>query len=106
MSTWYGGNGANIAQKENGWSKTDYQRYNNTEYNQVYESIPTLTDTEKAAEAFIKMNDIVIDDFAVVPLVQRAADKYAISNTLRNENVALGPFEGDFWNIANWNRTT
>jgi len=106
MSTWYGGDGKNISQKENGWSKTDYQRYNSPEFNQLYESLDTLTDTEKAVEVFIKLNDIVIDDVAVVPLVQRAADKYAIANTLNNQNVALGPFEGDYWNIANWNRTS
>ena len=40
----------------------------------------------------------------MIPIVNRAADKYAISNRLRNENVAkcVG-FEYNYWNIANWN---
>ena len=63
------------------------------------------TDPERAAELFIQMNDMVIADYVVIPLVQRAADKYGIVNTLRDENVALGPFESNYWNIANWTRT-
>ena len=51
----------------------------------------------------VKMNDILVNDVAVIPEVNRAADKYAIHNRLRNENVALSALEGDFWNIANWN---
>jgi peptide/nickel transport system substrate-binding protein len=51
----------------------------------------------------IQLNDIVINDIAVIPLVNRAVDKYAIHNRLRAENVAMSAFEGDFWNIANWN---
>ena len=49
------------------------------------------------------MNDILVNDVAVIPQVNRAADKYAISNRLRNENVALSSMELDYWNIANWN---
>ena len=49
------------------------------------------------------MNDILVNDVAVIPEVNRAADKYAIHNRLRNENVALSALEGDFWNIKNWN---
>jgi hypothetical protein len=40
----------------------------------------------------------------VVPLVARAALVSSVSNTLSPDNIALGPWEGDFWNIANWRR--
>ena len=43
---------------------------------------------------------------AIVPLVNRAADKYAISTTLRDENVAQSDLTVNYWNIANWNRTS
>ena len=48
------------------------------------------------------MNDIVVAEYACIPLVHRATDKYAISNRINNDNVALGPFESNFWNIQNW----
>ena len=62
------------------------------------------TDPEAAAQLLIQMNDHLINNVVVVPLVNRAADKYAISNTLYDENVAIGPFELNYWNVANWNR--
>jgi len=106
MVTWYTGvDGSNMAQKANGWSGQNLGRYQNPEYDKLYDEAVNATDPERAAELFIQMNDMVIADFAIIPLVQRAADKYAISNTLRDENVALGPFESNYWNIANWNRT-
>jgi peptide/nickel transport system substrate-binding protein len=106
MLGWYAGpNGENIAQKENNWNGQNYQRYSNPEYDALFEAVQTETDLERAAEMFIQMNDILINDVAVIPLVNRAADKYAISVTLRDENVALSPFEQNYWNIVNWNRT-
>jgi peptide/nickel transport system substrate-binding protein len=64
------------------------------------------TDPEKAADLFIAMNDLLIEDFALIPLVQRAAEKYGIATTLRDENVAASAWEAIYWNIANWNRIT
>jgi peptide/nickel transport system substrate-binding protein len=104
MISWYGGDD-NIAQKSNSWNGQNYGRYNNDEYNKLFEQVRLETDLEKAAEMFIQLNDIVINDIGVVPLVNRSADKYAIANTLRDENVALGSFDLNYWNIANWNRT-
>ena len=51
----------------------------------------------------IAMNDVLINDVVIIPEVNRAADTYAISNNLNNDNVAVGPFEINYWNIANWN---
>src|SRR5215203_1967971 len=105
MLTWYAGpENENIAQASNQWSGLDYSRYQNAEYDELLDQARLETDIEKAAELFIQMNDILINDVAVVPLVNRAADKYGISTTLRDENVALSPFEYNYWNIANWNR--
>ena len=47
---------------------------------------------------------ISVDEVAVIPLVNRAADKYAISTTLYDENIGVSDFEVGYWNIANWNR--
>jgi peptide/nickel transport system substrate-binding protein len=105
MLTWYAGpEGENIAQASNNWSGQNYGRYQNAEYDQLFEQARLETDLEKAAELFIQLNDILINDVAVIPLVNRASDKYGISTTLRDENVALSPFEYNYWNIANWNR--
>ncbi len=110
MAGWYAGlDGRNIAQRSNNWSGQNYQRYQNPEYDALYEAVQTETDFERAAELFIQMNDMLVEDVAAVPLVNRAADKYAHANSLLHgdeDNVALSPFETNYWNIANWNRSS
>src|SRR5665811_2314121 len=108
MIGWYGGTGVsgdNIAQASNDWQGQNFQRYVNEEYDAGYEELLTVTEAERANELLIEMNDILINDVAVIPQVNRAADKYAISLEINNENVALSPFELNYWNIAHWNRT-
>ena len=59
---------------------------------------------EEAFELLIQLNDIIIAERAIIPLVNRAGSVYALSNRLRPENIALGVgFEYNYWNIANWN---
>ena len=78
MLGWYAGpEGENIAQASNDWSGQNCCRFQNADYDKLFEQVRLETDLEKAAELFIQMNDILINDVAVVPLVNRAADKYA-----------------------------
>ena len=106
MTDWYAGpDGVNIAQESNGWTGGNRQRWVNADYDAAYEALQEATTLEEAAELLITMNDLIIEDRAVIPLVNRAADVYATSKTLHDENVALGVgFEYNYWNIANWNR--
>ncbi len=106
MSSWYAGKDrSNIAQESNGWSGDNTQRYVNDDYDVLYEQLQVASTLQEASELLIQMNDMIINDRAVVPMVNRSADTYAISNTLREENIAIGVgLEFDYWNIANWNR--
>jgi peptide/nickel transport system substrate-binding protein len=105
MIGWYAGpDGENIAQRSNSWNGQNYGRFQNAEYDRLFEQVRLETDIEAAAELFIQMNDIIINEVAVVPIVNRAADKYAIATTLVNDNVAVSDFEVNYWNIANWVR--
>jgi peptide/nickel transport system substrate-binding protein len=105
MLRWVSHNGENIPQKANGWAAVDESRYNNPTYDALYDEAAKETDPERAAELFIQMNDILIEDVVVIPIVQRASEKYGIAKDLNKENIAGGPFESLYWNIANWNRT-
>jgi peptide/nickel transport system substrate-binding protein len=106
MLDWYAGpDGENVAQMANDWNAVNYGRYQNAEYDELIDQVRLETDIARAAELFIQANDILIEDVTIVPLVNRAADKYAVATTLRDENVAMSDFETNYWNIANWNRT-
>jgi peptide/nickel transport system substrate-binding protein len=104
MVRWYAGpDNEEIAQEENGWAGRNIHRWKNEEYDALYEEAQVETDPERQAELFIQLNDIVIDNNVVIPLVS-PGNKQAYSRTLNADNIGVGPFEFDYWNIANWNR--
>lgn len=105
MVRWYAGpDNSEIAQKENNWSGRNIHRWKNEEYDALYEQAQVESDPETIAELFIQMNDMVISNNVVIPLVN-VGNKVAYSRTLNAENLAIGSFEFEYWNIANWNRT-
>ncbi len=108
LAYWYAGpEGANIAQAGNGWSGANNQRFVNEEYDALYEALATETDPEAAAHAFIRLNDIVIEQNAAIPLVQRSAgNSYGANNRINNDNILAHSWEVLYWNIANWNLAT
>lgn len=62
-----------------------------------------ITDLEAAGQKLIELNDILINDVAIIPEVNRPSDTYAITKTLNADNIALGVgYELNYWNIANW----
>jgi peptide/nickel transport system substrate-binding protein len=107
MQYWYAGpNGSNISQKANDWTGTNKNRYQNPDYDALYEQVTQETNAEKAAAIFVQLNDIVINDVVEIPIVTRVAQEYAAALSLRQENIADSAFESVYWNIANWNRVS
>jgi peptide/nickel transport system substrate-binding protein len=105
---WYSGGESrdNIAQKSNTWLGTNRQRWISDEYDALFEQLKAATDVETAFDLIIQMNDVIINDRAIIPIVNRSSDTYAASSTLEPANIAIGVgFELNYWNLANWNRT-
>jgi peptide/nickel transport system substrate-binding protein len=104
VAGWYAGeNNEHFAQASNDWQGRNYQRYANPEFDAVFEELERAASMEEAGELLIALNDILIDDVAVIPLVNRPADTYAMSKRLVQENIAIGAgFEMNYWNAANW----
>jgi peptide/nickel transport system substrate-binding protein len=102
MNQWYAGpDNTNVAQKANGWTGQNLSRYVNPDYDAMFEEVRTEIDPEKSAALFIALNDLLVDEQVVIPVVQRG-DFLAISNRLNADNLGSGPFETDYWNIENW----
>lgn len=102
VQRWYAGpDGENISQKSNEWSRTNIQRYRNDEYDALFDQVRTETDAAKQIELFIAMNDHLIDNNVLVPLVA-VAERSACAAWMNEESLHLGPFGLDYWNIANW----
>lgn len=102
MEAWWSGkDGANIAQKSNQWAGQNYTRFQNADYDAAFVQAQTETDAEALAKLFITMNDIVIMNHIIVPLV-RVGTKQGASKKLNADNIAPAAFSYDTWNIANW----
>lgn len=104
MERWYAGpEGENVSQLANQWSGQNQQRYANADYDALLDQIRVETDPEALTELFIQANDLLINDVALIPLVQ-VAEKAAAATWLNEANFGFGPFGYNYWNIANWNR--
>ena len=89
-----------VASKENKWQGRNITRWRSEEYDKVYRAAETEMDPVKRAALFIKMNDLVIQNVVVVPVVQRPRVA-AVSRRLRVEQSG---WDSDFWALQNWYR--
>ena len=103
MSNWYAGeDDANISQKENNWQGYNVQRWRNADFDAAFEALRSASTEDEAQQLLWELNDLTINDYAVIPLVLRPFYT-AISNRLELRNQAFeNPFSGYFWNIENW----
>lgn len=90
-----------IAQKANNWSAPNWPRYCNPEFDVLYEQSATELDSQKRRRLIVQMNDFLINDFAVIPIVERSS-AFGISNDL--VGVEPTPWDVDVWNIKDWRR--
>ncbi|WP_413467418.1 peptide ABC transporter substrate-binding protein [Pleurocapsa sp. FMAR1] len=90
-----------IPQKANNWSGDNNSRYCNPEYDQLWQEASQELDPQKRTQLFIAMNDLLIKDAAVIPLVHRA-DVAAFSNSLTGYH--LTAWDMRTWDIMNWKR--
>ncbi len=90
-----------IPQKANNWSGDNNSRYCNPEYDRLWQGASRELDPEKRNQLFIEMNDLLIKDAVVIPLVHRA-DVMAFGNSI----TGYEPTAWDMrtWDIMNWRR--
>jgi peptide/nickel transport system substrate-binding protein len=90
-----------IAQKANNWAGRNFVRWANAEYDRLWKQADTEMDPVTRAALFIRMNDLVIEDVVVIPVVWRQ-EVSAVSHTLRG--LALSPWDSILWDLAFWYR--
>jgi len=89
-----------IASKENKWQGTNSTRWLNEEYDKLYRSAEDELDPVKRAALFIAMNDMVVKNGVVIPVVYRP-QVTALSHKLRT---TLSGWDNSFWNLKDWYR--
>lgn len=101
MVSWWG-DPSNIAQKDNNWSGNNYERWQNEEYDELYQQASTELDEQRQIDLMTRMNDLVVNNVAVIPQIQRNNVQGQAKNL---SGLELSPWTSDLWNIANWVRT-
>ncbi|MFM6455790.1 MAG: hypothetical protein ACKPH7_28730 [Planktothrix sp.] len=94
--------GAN-PQKANKWTGDNFSRYCNPEYDKLWTQATTEIDPKKRQEILIKMNDMLINNTIVIPLVHRA-DVQGVNQQLTG--VDLTPWDLTVWNIKDWKKSS
>ena len=92
-----------IASKSNEWRGDNYHRYSNPEFDAMHEQLLKETDIAKRNELAIKMNDILVSDVVVIPLVARTQPTDGKSKQL--QGIVPNPWDSVLWNVGDWTKT-
>ena len=91
-----------IATQANNWQTPNNARYCNPEYDALWQAAQTELDAEKRASLFEEMNNLLVQDVALIPIVHRA-----IANGVNQSLTGLTPtpWDASTWDIAQWQRS-
>jgi peptide/nickel transport system substrate-binding protein len=87
-----------IASKDNKWQGRNITRWRSADYDALFHAAEHETDPVKRAALFIEMNDMVIKNIVVIPVVYRP-QVAAVSNKL---HVLLSGWDSYIWNLYDW----
>ncbi len=87
----------------NQWNSGNDGRYCNEEYDALFETLKGELDLEKRTEIAIQLNDILSNDVALIPLVNRRTPNAKLKNL---DGPTFNTFDSSIWNIASWKRTS
>ncbi len=82
------------------WSGSNYERWCNKDYDALFDQLKKETDPAKRTEIAIKMNDLLVNDVVVIPLVARKSPVSGVSKTLKG--ILPNGWDSEMWNIADW----
>ncbi len=93
----------NIPGPDTGWLGNNIQRSCDPEYDALVEQMARTADLEDRAALAIQMNDMIVQNGWMIPLIHRGAVS-ARRNDL--EGVLMNVWDSELWNIADWTRAS
>ena len=86
---------------ENGWLERNVPRHCDPEYDRLFTELTVTGGIEARAELVKAMNDILIENGVIIPLVFRGSVS-AHSNSLGG--VDMNGWDSEMWNVQDWHR--
>ncbi|WP_422008784.1 peptide ABC transporter substrate-binding protein [Reyranella sp.] len=88
------------ATKDNKWQGRNVTRWQNQEYDDTHKAAQVELDPVKRAAMLIRCNELVIENYAVIPLVMRPNASAAASDLA----LEISGWDNNTWDLANWYR--
>ncbi|WP_174842814.1 peptide ABC transporter substrate-binding protein [Candidatus Oscillochloris fontis] len=92
---------AEVNSVANQWTKANDLRYCNPAYDALYNQFISEFDSSKRAELAMQLNDFLINDAVVIPLINRLTPNAKAKSLVGPTHSS---FDSMFWNIATWKR--
>ena len=92
---------AEVNSSANQWNKGNDGRYCSKDYDALYAKLKVEMDPVKRAEIAIQMNDVLSNDVATIPLINRRTPNGKLKTLL---GPTFNTFDSSIWNIAVWSR--
>jgi peptide/nickel transport system substrate-binding protein len=90
------------ANKENKWQGRNVSRWQSKEYDAIWKQAEQELDAVKRAAMYIKLNDMVVGDNYILPLLCRAR----VAALKGGVTAHLSGWDSDMWQVASWYRET
>ncbi|MEM6548160.1 MAG: peptide ABC transporter substrate-binding protein [Pseudomonadota bacterium] len=98
MANWHS---SEVPSPDNQWLGDNMPRFQNPEYDALVAELATTAGLDARAEIAKKMNDMLVTEGAMIPLIHRG-NVSAISNKLAG--VRMNSWDSEMWNIKDWSR--
>jgi peptide/nickel transport system substrate-binding protein len=92
-----------VASSANQWNGNGDGRFCDPEYDALFAEFAAELDITRRAELAIALNDFLIENNVVIPLINRQTPNAKLKNL---EGPTFNTFDSSIWNIQDWRRTS
>ncbi len=90
-----------VVSKDNKWQGRNITRWRSEEYDRLYRAADVELDPVKRATLFHRMNDMVIQNVVVIPVLWRNGVSAAAA---RLQGLELSGWDSQLWRLSHWHR--
>jgi peptide/nickel transport system substrate-binding protein len=90
-----------VASKDNKWQGRNITRWRSEEYDRLYRAADVELDPVKRATLFHRMNDMVIQNVVVIPVLWRNGVSAVAA---RLQGLELSGWDSQLWRLSHWHR--
>ena len=87
---------------DNNWTGSNTPRFCNADYDAILDELSGTAGEAARAALFLQLNDLLVQESALIPLVYRSSAASAYHNSLGG--IEMNGWDSEMWNIEDWYR--